>query len=171
MSDSKIIAEGNFLRLVDTHGWEFAQRTQSSGAVCIVAITASRRLLLVEQFRPPLNCSVIELPAGLAGDGEDAGESLENAARRELMEETGYEAAHWTRLCDTVSSAGLTDEVITVFRASQLSRMGPGGGDATESILLHEVDVDELANWLSDAACDGKCIDSRVYAARMFLEM
>ena len=171
MSESKIIAAGRFLRLVDTGGWEFAQRTQSSGAVCIVAVTASHRLLLVEQFRPPLGCSVIELPAGLAGDGEHTGESLEQAARRELMEETGYEAARWTRLCNAVSSAGLTDEVITVFRASHLTRTGPGGGDETESILLHEVEIDKLMQWLSDTACAGKCIDSRVWAARTFLEM
>ena len=171
MSETKTVVEGRFLRLVDTDGWEFVQRTQSTGVVCIVAITPDHRLLLVEQFRPPLDRYTVELPAGLAGDVDDALESLETAARRELLEETGYEASQWIRVCDVVSSAGLTDETVTVFRASQLRRTGSGGGDATESIVVHEVDLENLTDWLADAARHGKSIDSRVYGVMTFLKV
>ena len=171
MPETKTVVEGRFLRLVDTNGWEFVQRTRSTGVVCIVAITPDRRLLLVEQFRPPLGRYTVELPAGLSGDVEDALESLETAARRELLEETGYEASQWTRVCDVVSSAGLTDETVTVFRASQLKRTESGGGDATESIVVHEVDLENLTNWLADAARHGKSIDSRVYGVMTFLKV
>ncbi|MCH2201756.1 MAG: NUDIX hydrolase [Fuerstiella sp.] len=171
MSEHKTITEGRFLRFVDVDGWEFVQRTGSSGVVCIVAVTTRRQILLVEQFRPALNANVIELPAGLAGDLEDSEESLETAARRELMEETGYEAQNWTHLCNIVSSAGLTDEIVTVFRANRLRKTGPGGGDESESIVVHEVDLDSLNSWLNDAAGSGKCIDSRIYGTMTFLEM
>ena len=171
MRELKTMAEGRFLRLVDSDTSEFVQRTRSSGVVCIVATTREHKLLLVEQFRPPLNASVIELPAGLAGDVDDADESFETAARRELLEETGYEADEWIQLCDVVSSAGLTDEVVTVFRASELRKTGSGGGDESESIIVHEVDINSLTDWLARAARDGKCVDSRVYGSATFLQM
>lgn len=170
-NDLQTLMEGRHLRLVARDTWEFAQRTVPSGVVCIVALTEQRRLILVEQFRVPLNARVIELPAGLAGDVDDADESFETAARRELLEETGYEAAEWTRLCTVASSAGLTDEVITVFRARGLSKTGPGGGDETEDILIHEVDLESLSDWLATASEAGKQVDSRVYAAATFIGM
>lgn len=165
------MTEGRHLRLVRTNGWEFAQRTVPSGVVCIVAVTEEQSLLLVEQYRPPLGAAVIELPAGLAGDVEDADESFETAARRELMEETGYEAEQWTRLCDVVSSAGLTDEVVTVFRARGLRKTGPGGGDASENIQVHDVPLASLTDWLMDASKQGCLVDPRVYAAPTFVDM
>src|SRR5215217_1288754 len=89
------IAEGKRVRLVRRGDWEFVTRKKSSGIVAIVAVTDDYKLVLVEQYRPPVAKSVIELPAGLAGD--EAGheqEDLLTAARRELLEETGYEASH-----------------------------------------------------------------------------
>ena len=79
---------------------------------------------------PPVDCKVIELPPGLAGDiplQED--EPLETAARRELKEETGYVAKHWELLSEGPSTAGLTDEFITLFYASEMTRVTEGGGD------------------------------------------
>ncbi len=65
---------GRFLNLVRRGKWEFVERHSATGVVGIVAVTDEGRLLLVEQFRPPLQKQVIELPAGLAGDiaGEEA---------------------------------------------------------------------------------------------------
>ena len=54
-------------------------------------------MLLVEQHRPPVNQTVLELPAGLVGDlSNQPLENLEQAAKRELLEETGYHAAKWS---------------------------------------------------------------------------
>ena len=62
----------------------------------------------MEQYRPPVDKYVIELPAGLAGDQkENRGEALESAARRELLEETGYQAAKMEQLVWGASSAGI----------------------------------------------------------------
>ncbi|MEY3897814.1 MAG: hypothetical protein RLZZ214_3335, partial [Verrucomicrobiota bacterium] len=73
--------------------WDFVRRPNSDAAVGILAITPERELILVEQFRIPMQRQVIEVPAGLVGDEpEFAGESLAATAGRELLEETGYRA-------------------------------------------------------------------------------
>ena len=94
LDEPRILAEGRFARLLSHRGWEWVERTNTSAAVVIVAITQQRQLVLVEQYRIPLGRRVIELPAGLVGDlAENKQEDLMEAARRELLEETGYEAA------------------------------------------------------------------------------
>src|SRR5690348_10951568 len=92
-NERRVLAEGKHLRLVQEGRWEYADRPKAKGAVVLVAITDERQLLLTEQFRVPVGRRVIELPAGLVGDveGQEA-EELEAAARRELLEETGYQA-------------------------------------------------------------------------------
>src|SRR5271154_1531774 len=95
----RIITSGKYVNLSTRRGWEFVERKNISGIVAIIAVTDERKLLLVEQYRPPMDKNVIELPAGLAGDArENQGEELERAARRELLEETGYEAREMERL-------------------------------------------------------------------------
>ena len=93
MSERNVVAAGKHLRLVSVDGWEFAERTTCSGVVAIIAVTDDGKLILTEQFRPPVARRVIDLPAGLAGDisGQEH-EPLERAARRALQEETGYDA-------------------------------------------------------------------------------
>ncbi len=165
-----VVAQTKHLRLVDRHGWSFAQRIGSTGIVCIVAMTADGKVVLVEQYRPPVRTSVIELPAGLAGDVADQpDESLQQAAERELLEETGYVAQSWTRLVTVASSAGLTDEVVTFFRAENLQKKAAGGGDASEDIQVHEVPLRHIEPWLDEAAAAGRIVDARVYAALNFL--
>ena len=68
---TKMLSEGSFLGLYARGHWEYASRTNCSGAVGILPITDDGELILVEQFRIPLQARVIEIPAGLAGD-EDA---------------------------------------------------------------------------------------------------
>ena len=53
--ERRILAEGKFLRLVAGNGWEWVERVNTSGAVVIVAVTEDRQLVLVEQFRVPLD--------------------------------------------------------------------------------------------------------------------
>ncbi len=130
-------------------GWEYATRNTGKPAVGVVAITDAGRVVLVEQERPPVGGMVIELPAGLAGDVPGAvNEELEAAARRELLEETGYAAERWTELCVAYSSPGLTDEKIVMFLAEGLRREGAGGGVEGERINLHEIPLAEILPWL-----------------------
>lgn len=164
-SDDRVLAQSRYLRLVDRDGWTFVQRCNSTGIVGIVAETGDGRLLLVEQYRPPLATTVIELPAGLVGDAGDADETLLTAARRELLEETGYEAERWTYLFDGVSSGGLSDETISLFRAEGLTRVAEGGGDESEDITVHEVPLEQVEDWLKTREDAGCAVDFRVYVA------
>jgi ADP-ribose pyrophosphatase len=166
----KILAEGRFLKLTSVGGWECVERKGAAGVVCIVAVTPERRLILVEQFRPPVGKRVVELPAGLAGDdAKFAGESLADAAGRELLEETGYSAESLRELGTYASSAGLTNETVTFFAADSIRRERPGGGDGTEAITVHEVASDDIDRWLHDAAKSDRLVDARVYTGLYLL--
>jgi ADP-ribose pyrophosphatase len=114
---------------------------------------------------------VIELPAGLAGDAKGhEDEDLEVAARRELLEETGYEARRMERVAAGAASAGMTDEVITLFVATGLKKVGPGEGDGEEEIIVHEVSLDRAMEWLSEQERGGRLIDLKVFAGLYFAE-
>jgi ADP-ribose pyrophosphatase len=155
--------------LVKRGRWEFVQRRNVTGIVGIVAVTDEGKLLLVEQYRVPVGRRVIEIPAGLAGDiAGSENEELIEAARRELEEETGYRAAQIGVLATGTSSAGLCSEVITVVRATGLTRVGPGGGDASESIVVHEVPLPDVPRWLDAKVREGLMVDLKVYSALHF---
>ncbi|MCG8510722.1 MAG: NUDIX hydrolase, partial [Rhodospirillales bacterium] len=154
---------GRFLRMVQRGKWEYVTRSNARGVVSVVAMHDDGRVVLVEQYRPPVDAQVIELPAGLAGD-EDKDESLLDAAKRELEEETGYVAAHWTKLITGLSSGGMTDETTTFFRATDLTRAHEGGGVDSESIIVHEVHVDELFDFLARHQARGKKVEMKLLA-------
>src|SRR5688572_21917414 len=121
---SEILCDAKYLCLVRADGWEFVQRKHVSGIVGIIALTDDGKLILVEQYRPPVGKNVIEIPAGLAGDSaSSAREELAAAAARELEEETGYHAGRMTLLASGTASAGLCDEIITLFRAEDLKKI------------------------------------------------
>ncbi|HEX5314807.1 MAG TPA: NUDIX hydrolase [Gammaproteobacteria bacterium] len=151
MSDedaARVLFGGEYLRLLRRRHWEYAERTNSSGVVVIVAVTPEKKLLLVEQFRWPVASAVIELPAGLVGD-VDGDEDLSAAARRELIEETGFEAGEMRVLLSGPVTAGLSNEVTHFCLARDLRRVGEGGGDASEDIRVHEVALAEVPGWLA----------------------
>jgi len=165
----KELAAGRHLRFVCRDGWEFVERPGVHGIVVVVAVTPQARLLLVEQWREPVGADVLELPAGLAGDGADAaGEPLEEAARRELVEETGWDAAEVDRLTAGPPSAGVTSEIVTFFRARGLTRTGAGGGVEGEAITVHEVPLAEVDAWISAREATGVLVDPKVWAGAWF---
>lgn len=160
--EARILHEGEFLRLLRRRHWEYVERPNARGVAVIVAVTPQGELLLVEQFRLPVMRPVIELPAGLVGD-QAAKESLLEAAQRELLEETGYRAAHLEELAAGPTTAGLSNEVTTFCRAEGLVRVGPGGGDETESIVVHAVPLAGLRDWLHEQGWRA-AIDPKLYA-------
>ena len=107
------LARGRFLSLKKRNGWEFVERTNATDIVAVIAVTPQDELILVEQFRPPVNARVIELPAGLVGD-VDGDDSIEEAGRRELLEETGFSAGRVRRVFQGPISAGLSTEILTI---------------------------------------------------------
>jgi ADP-ribose pyrophosphatase len=125
--------------------------------------------VLVEQFRIPLGRRVIELPAGLVGDGAgDPLEGLVEAAQRELLEETGYQADRLEYLAEGPSSAGLAAEVYALFLARDARRIGPGGGDSCEDIQVHLVRLEDADVWLAERRRAGVMVDPKVYAGLYF---
>jgi len=166
---SEILFEGRFLSIRKKGHWEYVERHKASGIVAILAITNNRELILVEQFRIPVNKRVIEIPAGLAGDTEDKeNEGLAEAAKRELLEETGYEAQRMEYLTEGPTSAGLSTEVITLFRAHELKKVSKGGGDESENIQVHVVPLAELKSWIKSKRKAGCLVDYKVYASFYF---
>jgi ADP-ribose pyrophosphatase len=162
--------KGRYLDMLERDGWEYASRCNASGVVVLIAVTDAREILLVEQYRKPIEASVIELPAGLVGDLADPDESLLDAARRELEEETGYAAEKLEILMACPSSAGMSDEVITFVLATELRRVGPGGGDESEEIEVTAVALDRADAWLAAQAARGKPIDPKVFTALYWLQ-
>src|SRR6188768_809784 len=125
--EHRIAWEGKYLRIKVCGTWEYAERPNSPAGIVIIAVTPEGELLLVEQFRVPLGKNTIELPAGLAGDDQYRGERFIQAARRELREETGYEAEEWEELASGPPSPGLSNEMVVFFRAKQLRKVSVGG--------------------------------------------
>ena len=149
--DQQELWTGKFLTIQKAGRWEYVSRTTRRPVVAIVAVDKEDHLILVEQFRPPVDSNVIELPAGLAGDipgAED--EALLDAAKRELEEETGYTSNQWRRVTNGLSSAGLTDESTEVFAAIDVEQTSEGGGVVGEDITIHRVPVKDLMQWLND---------------------
>ena len=163
------LCEGKYLRLVRKGHWEYAERTNAGSAVIVIAVTPEDKLLFVEQFRIPMNAPTIEMPAGLVGD-LDAHDTMEAAARRELLEETGWRAEEVRVLMVGPTSSGMSNELIAFVRARGLTRVNAGGGDATEDITVHEVPVDEAPRWLAGKMAAGYSMDPKLWAGLWLLD-
>lgn len=170
MANKRTLYEGEFLRLNRVDHWEYTERANARGAVIVVAVTDDDELLLVEQPRIPLQQSVIELPAGLVGDivGEED-EQLAVAAARELEEETGYRAQRFEYLTAGPPSAGMANEIISFYRAFELTRVHAGGGDDSEQIIPHAIPLDAVESWLAARQDEGLLVDPKVYTGLYFI--
>lgn len=162
--------EGRWLRLVQKGRWEFAERVHGLGmAVIIIALTPADEVLFVEQFRVPLGKRTIEMPAGLVGDEHDD-DTLADAARRELIEETGWSADFVQVLLTGPTSSGMSSERIAFVRATGLTRVGAGGGVAAEDIVVHHVPRSEAPAWLVQKHREGFEVDLKLWGGLWMLE-
>lgn len=169
----KIIWEGRFLRsvlikyrvrcnssnCVEERDWEAFERVNCDGVIGIVPITDTGEVVLIRQFRPPVNGFVVELPAGLV----DKGESFEDAVRRELTEETGYKAGELHFLAAGPMSSGASAEILTVYVATGLIYVGIGQRDETEDIEVILVPLEKLHERLEELRNNGNHIDLKIY--------
>ncbi len=163
--------QGRWLSLRRRGRWEYAERSNPGGAVIILAVTPQERVLFVEQYRVAIQQRTIEMPAGLVGDlAEHDDEGALLAAQRELEEETGYRCARVEFIHEGPSSSGMSSEIIAFVRAHELEKVGPGGGDESENIVVHEVPLREAGAWLFARAADGYSIDPKLFAGLWFIE-
>ncbi len=169
----RTVWEGGFLRAVniaytDSAGsirtWEAVERVNCRGIVAIVPVTSARDIVLVRQFRPVMDGFVVEFPAGL----NDRNESLEEAARRELVEETGCTADEFIFLAEGPISSGLSTEVLTVFLAKnvttapdRLKQLYPP--DESEDIELIRMPLSAINERLAAFRERGDFIDLKIY--------
>ncbi len=162
----QVLFRGRFLSLVKDGRWEYAARINAQGAVVIVPFKSDGTLVMVEQVRVPLGKPSIEFPAGLIGDEPGTtDEDVRAAAHRELIEETGYQAHRMEFLATCPTSPGLTSEEITYLAALDLERVGEGGGDEREQIIVHEVRPAALDAWLAEQLARGASISGTTYTA------
>ena len=104
--------------VVDPDGFEIRRAiVQHAGSAVMMAVDDRKRILLVRQYRVPARAYLWELPAGRL----DKGETPLKAARRELVEETGYRAKKWKKLVTFYPSPGYVAEKMTIFLATGLT--------------------------------------------------
>lgn len=152
--------EGRFIAAKRRGKWEYVSRTRGIHAAVILAIDAGE-VILVEQYRVPLGCNCLELPAGLVGD-DTQGEDAAAAAIRELEEETGYRARHMVDLGRYFSSPGMVSEGFTLLRAEGLERVGEGGGVEGEDIVVHRVALGDVPAFVARKRAEGCAIDGKL---------
>lgn len=168
--ESEVLYLGKWLRLVKRGHWESCERVHGDGmAVLIMAVTPQDEVLFVEQFRVPLGKRTIEMPAGLVGD-DDAADTLEAAAVRELEEETGWRPGKVDVLLIGPTSSGMSNERIAFVRATQLTKVGEGGGVADEDITVHHVPRKEAPAWLMKKYAEGFELDLKLWAGLWMIE-
>lgn len=163
--------EGDWLALRRTGRWEYVERNHAPGgrAVVILAVTPDDHILFVEQPRAAVGGRTIEFPAGLVGDvGDDEG--MVDTARRELVEETGWQAEAIELVVSGPTSPGMANETIGFVRATGLVKVGEGGGDDTEDITVHEVSGADAPAWLVAQGADGRHLDLKLWTGLWLLD-
>ncbi|MCW1924676.1 NUDIX hydrolase [Luteolibacter arcticus] len=166
MTEPETLFETRWLGLYRIGHWDFAKRPNADAAVGILAVTPDDEVVLIEQFRIPVQRKVIEIPAGLVGDEDEfRGEDLAATAGRELLEETGYRAGKIELLLASPTSAGMTSELSHLFFATDLVKEHDGGGTEHEDIKVHLVPRRELRAWLKEKEAAGYLLDFKIHAA------
>lgn len=166
----QILHEGKYRRFVSKNGWEYTERIRCNEVVVLIPVTDEKKVIFVEQFRVPVQSKMIEFPAGLIHDMDsNQHESREESARRELIEETGYDAGTLEFAFRGPSNSALASDMLYVYLATKLRKVGPGGGDESENIQVHEVLWTEVEGWLEWQSSQDKFIDPKIYAGLYYL--
>ncbi len=138
--------KGKFTSLWETHfldkngkerAWEFVKKNDF---VSVLAITKEKEILFLKQFRVSNERYCYQSVAGLI----DPGEPNEEAAKRELMEETGYTAEKFIPLRSVLNAPGSLSNTVYPFIALDAYKVNDNRGDATEDIEVVKIPMDGL---------------------------
>ncbi|MBP3038981.1 NUDIX hydrolase [Bacillaceae bacterium Marseille-Q3522] len=134
------------------------------GAVCLLAITPEDKIVFVEQFRKPLEKTIVEIPAGKLEKGEDPAV----CARRELEEETDYVCAQLELVTSFYTSPGFADELIYFYIAKGLTKKENSAAlDEDEFVRVLELTLDEAIRYWKDE----KIHDAKTILALQYLQL
>ncbi len=135
------------------------------GGAVIVPVLENGEVLMIRQFRYPIQKTICELPAGKLNPGEDP----ENCARRELEEETGYKANHFEKLTAFYTTPGFCTEQLHIYMATDLIELTAGQKleEGEESISLQRVPFRQAMDMIREGEIvDGKTIVGLFLAQR-----
>ena len=135
---------------------------QHPGAVVVVPLLDKNTVVMLRQFRYPVNQVLYEFPAGKI----DAGENPESCARRELFEETGYSTKNLKYLSRFYPCIGYSDEEILIYLADTITKTPGNHADEDEFLEVITLSTEEAFTLLKN----GKITDSKTIIALFWLE-
>ena len=135
------------------------------GAVAIIAFTPDNKVVLIKQYRKPVEKVIYEVPAGLIEEGE----SLKDAAVRELEEETGYRAGKIEKSIDGFTSPGYSTEILHFFIASQLKETKKNT-EEDEHTEVHIVSLEKAHQMVEDGRIEDNKTIAGIYLAERYLK-
>ncbi|MDZ7717937.1 MAG: NUDIX hydrolase [Balneolaceae bacterium] len=104
----------------------------------VIALTTDRKVVLVEQYRAGIHEASLEIPGGMV----DEGESPLKSAKRELLEETGYQSERWTKLGATSGNAAILNNYTHIYLAEDCVKVDEQQLDGNEDIAVHILEFD-----------------------------
>lgn len=161
-----VIYNGNYLDLINVDvklpNGNFSNRDiiKHPGACAIIPFLNDNEIILLEQFRKPLDKTILEIPAGKLNKNE---EPL-SCAHRELEEETGYKAKNMIYLGSIATAPGFCDEIIHLYKASNLYK-GTKSCDEDEFTDIKIFTLDKIKNMIKN----GDIIDTKTISILAFL--
>ena len=166
--DSRVAYEGGFLRLrhdkvrLPDGAPAWREYLEHPGAVVMMAFLDDETILLERQYRYPLRRHFVELPAGKLEPGEPHLET----ARRELVEECGYEAGEWWHVATLHPCIGYSNEVIEIYGARDLAFVG-ARLDPGEHLEVFPARIEDALEWVREGlVSDTKTIIGLLWWAR-----